>query len=301
MTPAPLYVAGVSRSGTTVMAAALDAHPAIHMGYELIPPADLNVAALTEALAAPEMATAAWPRKVGNLVAAKLGSHTGQFVKRTARAGATLESLRDALRPHRSAATPLGIAERLDIAGDIVAAHAAEGVTHTGHKAQGPYLRLGLSRRDDARAVVMIRDPRAVVASQLRTGMAADPDVVARRWLSALDDADAAEGRVRAVRYEDLVADPERALRDVLDWLGVPFSAVVVDFHRQPVGVLVDGQRHANDAMLRRGFVDDRVASWHEELTDEQAVAISRTCGGAMARFGYGPNARNRQTTGDPR
>ncbi|MGH8116790.1 MAG: sulfotransferase [Rhodanobacteraceae bacterium] len=35
------------------------------------------------------------------------------------------------------------------------------------------------------------------------------------------------------MRYEDLVADPERELHRLLDFLGLPWDARCLDFHRQ--------------------------------------------------------------------
>ena len=64
-------------------------------------------------------------------------------------------------------------------------------------------------------------------------------------------------GRVHRVRYEDLVADPERQVRALLDYCGVPFEAGCLRFHENRRAV-----RTASSEQVRRPIFADSLESW---------------------------------------
>src|SRR5690606_25896813 len=81
----------------------------------------------------------------------------------------------------------------------------------------------------DARIVYVIRDPRAVVASVMRTPWGARHSVLAhaRRWRRSIGWVRAltADGRVSTVCYEELVRNPEEELRKVCRHVNVEWTA----------------------------------------------------------------------------
>lgn len=88
-----------------------------------------------------------------------------------------------------------------------------------------------------SQVVHIIRDGRDVVASH-RSSWGYKPAVgAADKWRRFVTGARAAgrqlgESRYHEVRYEDLVAEPERALRTLLDFLGEPWDDAVLAYDR---------------------------------------------------------------------
>ncbi len=290
MTIPGLYVSGPSRSGTTLLAAVLDAHPRVHMGYELIPPPGLEVARLADQVESLAGQGARWPRAIGNRVRDRATAEIGQFVKRTARAGAGADSLVAALR--RFAAEVAEVTTKMDdrvaLARAIVLAHAPPGTTWAGFKAGGSQLRAALALTPGSRAVGIVRDPRDLAASQIESGMAPDAATAAKRWDAHLRELDAFDHTVLVqIRYEDLVATPATTIDRLCAALDIEADRAMLRFQEADVGVLVPGQTHANDAALRRGFFSDSVGRWRGQLGHAATAAVEERCAERMRELGY--------------
>ena len=135
------------------------------------------------------------------------------------------------------------------------------------------------------KVVGVIRDPRAVVASNLAVewGMRS-VGALAGRWLEderLLADAAAALGpaRFRLFRYEDVVADPESARERMAAFLGVEPAPGQAGEIATP--------RETWKARATSAVTADRVASWTEELGPVRATAVAALCRVGMARHGY--------------
>ena len=96
----------------------------------------------------------------------------------------------------------------------------------------------------DAKLVFLLRHPAAIVRSrQQYQGEDADHDKnvdLIRRYCEALEAARQAYDGV-TVRYEDLTADPESALRPVCEHLGVPFEPGMLEYGEQDHGRFKSG------------------------------------------------------------
>jgi predicted Zn-dependent protease len=64
-------------------------------------------------------------------------------------------------------------------------------------------------------------------------------------------------GKVLRVFYEDLIADPEREIRRVLDWLGLPFEEACLDFHSNKRAV-----NSASSEQVRSPLYRDALERW---------------------------------------
>lgn len=178
-----------------------------------------------------------------------------------------------------------------------------------GEKTPRHVFRLGeiLDRYPDAQAIVMVRDPRSVVASyrdwRNRGGLAAgptddgaldaehrrtqatyDPTVASLAWRASIAAAEAAIARfgpehVRIQRYEDLVTDPEAQVRDICRWLGISFHDEMLDvpLHNSSFSSFQSSEG-ISTVPLRR---------WVTKLTDREVAVVQLWCGREMARLGY--------------
>jgi hypothetical protein len=74
--------------------------------------------------------------------------------------------------------------------------------------------------------------------------------------------------RTTEIRYEDLVTDPEPALRKLLLWLGIPWDPAVLDWHTtQP-----DSRHPAKDpqaVLANKPLTNAPVGRWRQDLTLE--------------------------------
>jgi len=92
--------------------------------------------------------------------------------------------------------------------------------------------------------------------------------------------------RFAVLRYEDLVLQPEPVLRQLLDWLGEPWSDHVLDHHT------VQAQRGGNKKVEGRVAVDDpidvsRISKWTETIDERGRRRLRRRIGGVEEFFGY--------------
>lgn len=88
-----------------------------------------------------------------------------------------------------------------------------------------------------ARLLHMLRDPRDVARSSIQMGWAGTLYSGVHHWIETETDWDAGTAgidpaQVFTLRYEDLFTDTEGRLRAVCDFLGVPWDAGMLDYHR---------------------------------------------------------------------
>ena len=92
--------------------------------------------------------------------------------------------------------------------------------------------------------------------------------------------------RFVVVRYEELVLSPEPVLRELLDWLGEPWSDRVLDHHTVQTGrggrVVVEGGNRIDEA------IDvSRVDKWHRRMTDEHKRLLIERFARLAEFYGY--------------
>jgi hypothetical protein len=88
------------------------------------------------------------------------------------------------------------------------------------------------------------------------------------------------------VRYEDLVLRPERLLRELLDWLGEPWSDKVLQHHEVQTArggrLVVEGTNRIDDP------IDvSRVAKWHGRMSESHRRQLTARLGRLSEFFGY--------------
>jgi Sulfotransferase family len=141
-----------------------------------------------------------------------------------------------------------------------------------------------------ARVVHLIRDGRDVALSY-RKAFFGPKHVypLARRWeqyLSAAEEAREFLGpdRFHQLRYEDLVAHPERELRRICEFLGEEFHAGMLSYHEAP-GTSHCEQRNASN--LRRPVMSSNAGKWRSEMTPRELRIFEALAGPGLDRYGY--------------
>ncbi len=287
------FVSGVSRSGTTLLAAMLDAHPAVSMGYELMP-TDLP----PDAVAAERLAAAirehgddslAAARRLGNALRDSGDEAFGRFVKRAARCRVSPAELRGLL------------ADGVDVSATTRSIALSAAVVERKRRSEGSRVvgwKLSVTARPQLPAdwrrpvfLCLVRDPRDVAESQRRRGMSTSVEEVAAGWCRHFD---AAERRRRShpdevvvIRYETLVRDPRSETGRLCTALGLDWDPAMLRPEQSKASVFTAGQRHANAATLAGGITDARVGAWREVLGEREVSRLEAAVGGRMIRAGY--------------
>lgn len=82
-------------------------------------------------------------------------------------------------------------------------------------------------------------------------------------------------GRIHDVAYEDLVTSLEPTVRRLLDFVGLPFEAKCLEFHRNPAPTST-----ASVVQVRQPLYDSSLAHWRHYETELRPLAEQLTAGG---------------------
>ncbi len=155
----------------------------------------------------------------------------------------------------------------------------------------------------EAHFVHIIRDGRDVALSRrhLWFGPGQDMRAQAEDWASWIVRA-RAEGpscpHYMEIRYEDLVASPAEVLREVCDFIQLPFSEAMLSYHETSGARLTALQGWPQlqlsgeqlQSVLRTTTKPpqiDRVARWQREMASEETSLFEEVAGPLLQEFGY--------------
>ncbi len=154
----------------------------------------------------------------------------------------------------------------------------------------------------NARVINMIRDPRDVMLSQrskwkrrflggggipmreaIRAWSNYHPWLVSRLWGSCVDHAMAIQNeRFMSVQFEDLLADPDRQVRSICQFVGL-------DFEPEMLNAPQVGSSSGKDSPDKRGINKDRAGGWRKSgMPRGMRILCERVCHDRMNRLGYG-------------
>ena len=278
MSDAPFFIVGASRSGTTLLRLMLNAHSRLGVSDELkyfntiAPHADLS------AWRAPGLDAAAFARLVDGWL------HRRREVFR----GMDLDGLRHTiLTGEWTLRAPY-------------AAAAAAWARHHGKARWGEKTPRNLFYADlltdmfpAARFLYVARDPRAVVASMNRAPYFSNDAVLnalnvrraAGEGYALLCTSVPAERRC-AVRYEDLVAEPEATVQAVCAFLGEAYEPAMLDFHRTSARYLA---HEIQTPAVARPVDAAHAGAWTHRLRPAEIAAVEAICADALDAWGYVP------------
>jgi hypothetical protein len=148
-----------------------------------------------------------------------------------------------------------------------------------------------------ARFVHIVRDGRDVVPSIM--GMSFGPDRFAEAvlfWQRRVEQGLAGGAmlgpeRYREVRYEDLVTDPETALRDLCPFLGLEYSAEMLRYHER-ADDLLGGLRATRHVQGVRRPPTRGLRDWRTALAPHDVALFEALAGDLLDRLGYERSGR---------
>jgi len=147
------------------------------------------------------------------------------------------------------------------------------------------------------RFVVVVRDPRAVVASNLGMPWLDDPRVpawgeqvhlaFAERWNCLERQAkklcdELGPARSIVVRYEDVAADPDSERSRIAEFLGRPHPA---QLQPVPQGIVLPWEPWKKEAL--GPVTSARLGAWHLDLGEQRATEVSALTRAGLRHLGY--------------
>lgn len=152
----------------------------------------------------------------------------------------------------------------------------------------------------DALFIHLVRDPRDVALSLVRTEFQRDLLSAAITWRATVAAIERGLSRMTSrrslrIRYEDLVSDPPRVLTRICDFLGESFDPAMLEYHRQAEALLAPQEKPIH-RHLSRPPAKDQLQKWRGELTPEPLRMIETAAGRFLRAFGYERASRGRMT-----
>jgi len=148
----------------------------------------------------------------------------------------------------------------------------------------------------DGRFIHLVRDPRAVSASLIRSNVHhSTAYYAARRWITDVEQGlafeRAAPHAILRVAYEDLVAGPEDVLRRLCEFCGLEFEPAMLATPQGRGAEYSDfySRIHAN---VDRPATTDFVDRWEQDLTEQQVALIESVAAEGMGQLGYARTTR---------
>lgn len=159
----------------------------------------------------------------------------------------------------------------------------------------------------EARFIHVIRDGRDIAVSV--AGLWFGPsstDEVAKWWAKQIRKARRQVellGFYTEIRYEDLVREPEATLKQLCDFIDLPWNPVMLEYHRRAderlseldtAVMMWDGMktigvdmRHSIHARLKEPPLTNRIGRWRTEMPSPDLTAFEHIAGKTLETFGY--------------
>ena len=173
---------------------------------------------------------------------------------------------------------------------------AAQGKVRWGEKTPGNLFYADIINEmfPDACFIHMVRDPRPGVYSMERVWFFPEDIIfnalsrhkhmtVGRQTLENAVPAD----RIMTLRYEDLVAEPERIVSEVCEFIGEEYEPGMMAYHRGADKHMRSDAAADFNASATKPITTGKNDSWREKMTKREVAAIELISRREMAEFNY--------------
>ena len=277
----PIFIVGMSRSGTTLLSRMLDAHSEI----AILPETWLYVA--LDRLGCIEKFSNPWQTSLFlNEIWRNLKTYPDPAAQVVAR---------EASKEPRYVGPTAQLLERFGRAYANERHARIWGEKTPGHALWLPQIRETFPR---ARVLFTVRDPRDVVVSyddrwnqgRRDTDYILSTTALLKFYLHHLLHHPAfPPEQVRWVKYEVLTAEPAAELEQICDFLGVDFEQSMLAFYRRHANVEQDTPDGRHHALLSKPATTERIGRHREALSPSQIALIERFLAQEMLAVGYSP------------
>lgn len=293
----PVFINGMSRSGTTLLAGLFDVREDVAMSYELYPnylvghgeQADHYVDFSQVAF----LLRNAGENEAFNLLAEMGEPKVSSFVACAGHSDLTTKDVGDALfwflRSPSNVYTYQDALRFCSLCAHIKRVRVKK--QNWGMKIQTAFDRYHVLW-PKARHIYIMRDGRDILASQLNTGsFNPDPAQLGKNWTArAVNferflDRSGATGAI--VKYEDLAREPEQTLRTLCGQLGLSFSDQMLSHHEHDISLLHKPRGQLSAARVAKPIDESAIGRWRQDLSKDRLQAFMETAGEATERWGY--------------
>lgn len=277
LTSPPLFIVGMPRSGTTLLATILGSHPRIDISPETH---FINgfVRDLQRDGVDPDDTEAVWERWTRFHRFAMIDVDPERLRERWLVRAATQDPLKSLLA-------------------SIIELHAANrGKVRGGEKTPDHFQHIDtlLSWFPGAQVIFIIRDPRAISASLLRVPWGGKyVDQHAEKWMKSMAVVDRyqSDPRFSVLRYEDLVQTPEATIRQLCERIGedpVP-QMLATKKETSVAGSVIADWASDHFAQSARPPQTGSLEKWVDQLSRAQVSMIESITAATMKQWGYEP------------
>jgi hypothetical protein len=142
-----------------------------------------------------------------------------------------------------------------------------------------------------AKFVHVIRDPRAVVSSLIRSDVHhSNAYFAARRWLRDTDAGlklqETYPDDVFALHYEDFILNTEDSLHQICDFLNVEFEPAMLEYYQTGTAEY-SGYYAQIHEKLNQAPDKSRIEAWRKHLSPTQIAVVEAVCADKMRVLGY--------------
>jgi hypothetical protein len=157
-----------------------------------------------------------------------------------------------------------------------------------------------------ARFILIVRDLRDVICSMQNSwfGKGRSNAEIATDWVSRMrafeTQASEFEGRIFVTRYEDLVCSTETVLREICDFIDLPFMHVQLSYHKlasvriaelsdlgASSGTVTAAERRDIHRLTNSPPTSERIGVWSSTLTKKDVFEIETIAAETLLQHGY--------------
>lgn len=289
------FVRGLSRSGGTLMATILDAHPEVSMSYEtyehlLVPTVEIDTGILkTENTK--ELIKLIYNKYFSQNK--KTSNNFNKFISRAERAGIDRRSIQRLFREHLEQGQGFNTFEdRMRFVQRLTMEKMRrEGKQYWGAKIVSTYDPIG-KLYPNAKFLFMLRDGRDIAASRKMTGdFNQTVEQVAKSWCNQVekfkDFASKFESQAKIVRYENLVTEPEKTLRDLVDFLELSWSERLINYHKLNLTIHNNPVGHLSRKQIKTPINTSSIGRWKYDLNNSEIESFESMAIQVLQEFMY--------------
>jgi len=292
-THSPVFINGMSRSGTTLLVSILDAHPDGAMAYESYPHyimREFNGAyyGREEYLYAAEVLVNLPENDAFSLMKERGLDRLITFAAVSTWTGMTLPQVGHLLRAY--AVRKKSLVETTSDALDLIAGTGQFKIENFGGKFWGTKADGNFQEYFDkfpkASLIYIQRDGLDILASQMTKG-AFNPDAekLGRSWKQSFENANAFVSNsgyetCAMVKYEALALDPESTMRSVCEKIGIPFHPQMVKQYEADSTMTKNPRGQLSAERVQQPIDTSSIGRWRDFLSETDIENFLRGCGG---------------------